>query len=160
MPLRFTLKPYERLIINGAAIRNGGRSADFLVETHCKFLRESEIIHEREADTACKRLCVTLQVIHLSDDAAAAETLFYEQANAILGAMPSAAAHVAAITEALDARQTHKAIKAGKRLVAYEADLLKRVAATPAATGSGVETGPAQPAPFMPMAASETPLPA
>ena len=127
MPLRFTLKPYERLIINGAAIRNGGRSADFLVETHCKFLRESEIIHESEADTACKQLCVTLQVIHLSDDPAWAEDLFYEQANAILRAMPSAAPYLTAVSEALDARQTHKAIKAGKRLVAYEADLLKRV---------------------------------
>ena len=127
MPLRFTLKPHERLIINGAAIRNGSRSADFLIETHCKFLRESEIIHESEADTACKRLCVTLQVIHLSEHAAEAETLFYEQASAILKAMPSAASHVAAISEALDVRQTHKAIKAGKQLVAYETELLKRV---------------------------------
>ena len=127
MPLRFTLKPHERLIINGASIRNGGRSADFLVETHCKFLRESEIIHESEADTACKRLCVTLQVIHLSDDPTAAETLFYEQATEILGAMPSAASYMTAISEALDARQTHKAIKAGKRLVGYEAALLERV---------------------------------
>lgn len=128
MPLRFTLKPYERLIINGAAIRNGARSADFLVETHCRFLRESEIIHESEADTACKRLCVTLQVIHLSEEAAAAERLFYEQANAILVAMPSAAPYLTAMSEALDERQTHKAIKAGKQLVAYEAELLKRVA--------------------------------
>ena len=129
MPLRFTLKPYERLIINGAAIRNGARNADFLVETQCKFLRESEIIRESEADTACKRLCVTLQVIHLSDQPADAVTLFYAQANTILRAMPSAAPHLTAISEALDERQTHKAIKAGKRLVAYEAELLKRVPA-------------------------------
>ena len=44
MPLRLELKPYERLIINGALLRNGDRRSTFLIETQCKFLRESEII--------------------------------------------------------------------------------------------------------------------
>lgn len=126
MPLRFTLKPHERLIINGASIRNGRRNADLLIETHCKFLRESEIIHESEATTACRKLCFTLQVIHLSDHPEEAENLFYAQANEILGAMPSTAPYLAAISAALSDKQTHKAIKAGKELIAYEDELLRR----------------------------------
>lgn len=125
MPLRITLKPYERLIINGASIKNGSKSADFLVETQCKFLRESEIIHESEADTPCKMLCVTLQVIHLSDSPIEAEHLFFRQAVNIMKFMPSAANFMSAIQDALSEKNTHKAIKAGKQLVFHERDLLE-----------------------------------
>lgn len=46
MPLRLDLKPYEGFLINGALIRNGSRRADILIETACRFLRESEVIKE------------------------------------------------------------------------------------------------------------------
>ncbi len=41
MALRIELKPQERLIINGALIRNGDRRSTFVIENQCKFLRES-----------------------------------------------------------------------------------------------------------------------
>lgn len=124
MGLRITLKPYEAIIINGATLRNGGKSADFLIETKCKFLREGEIIRESEADTPCKKLCVTLQVIHLSDEPSEAINLFFRQAVEVMGMMPSSAVFMAEIQSALAEMQTHKAIKAGKQLVYHERDLL------------------------------------
>lgn len=124
MPLRITLKPLERLIINGASIRNGSRNSSFLIENHCKFLREGEIIHESEADTPCKKLCVTLQVLHLSDNPAEVENLFFRQAADIMKEMPSAAVFMSVIQDALAEKNTHAAIKAGKQLVYHERDLL------------------------------------
>ncbi|WP_336486658.1 flagellar biosynthesis repressor FlbT [Methylobacterium nigriterrae] len=121
MPLRIELKPSERLIINGALIKNLDRKSAFLVEGQCKFLRESEIIRESEADTPCKKLCVTLQVIYLADDPAEAENLFVLQSTEILRQMPSAAPYLLAIHDELAARQYHRAIKAGRQLVAFEA---------------------------------------
>ena len=58
MPLRIELKPNERLIINGALIRNGDRRSVFMIENQCKFLRESEIIFEAEADTERVRVAI------------------------------------------------------------------------------------------------------
>ncbi|GJD48967.1 flagellum biosynthesis repressor protein FlbT [Methylobacterium crusticola] len=127
MPLRITLKPSERLIINGAAIRNGERSTSLLIETPCKFLRESEIIQESEADTACKRLCVTLQLLYLADHPPEAEDLLVQQSNAILKAMPTSAPYLLAIQDELAERQYHRALKRGKELVAYEQALLERL---------------------------------
>lgn len=124
MPLRITLKPFERLIINGASIRNGSKSADFLVETQCRFLREGEILHESEADTPCKKLCVTLQIIHLSENASEAEDLFFRQAVEIMRMMPSSAPFMAEIQTALAEKHTHRAIKTGKQLIFHERDLL------------------------------------
>ncbi|CAO4173536.1 flagellar biosynthesis repressor FlbT [Methylorubrum populi] len=135
MALRIELKPQERLIINGALIRNGDRRSVFVIENQCKFLRESEIISETEADTAAKRLCVTLQFIYLADNPAEAEDLFVRQASEILEAVPSTAPYILAIQDELSARQYHRAIKRGRELIAYERQLHDRLVAAPAAEG-------------------------
>ncbi|MCJ2075436.1 flagellar biosynthesis repressor FlbT [Methylobacterium sp. E-016] len=124
MPLRISLKPFERLIINGASIRNGSKAADFLIESHCKFIRESEIIRDSEADTPAKVICVTLQVIHLANDPTEAQGLLFAQAVELLKAMPSAATFLLKIQDALAAGQTYVALKAGKQLMYHERDLM------------------------------------
>lgn len=132
MPLRIELKPHERLIVNGALIRNGDRRSTFLIETQCKFLRESEIVTESEADTACKKLHLTLTVVYLSDDPTPGLALFYAQAAEVLRAVPSTAPHLAAIQGELDEGRFHAAIKRARNLVLYERDLLARLSAAPA----------------------------
>ena len=122
MPLRITLKPHERLIINGASIRNGNRSANFLFETRSRFLRESEILLERDADTPCKKLYVTLQVIHLSEAATEAEHLFFAQAVEVMRTIPSAAPLLAQIQDALSENETYAALKLCRQLVLHECD--------------------------------------
>ena len=130
MALRIELKPQERLIINGALIRNGDRRSTFVIENQCKFLRESEILTESEADTAAKRLCVTLQFIYLADNPPEAEDLFVRQATEIMKASPSMAPYILAIQDELSARQYHRAIKRGRELIAYERQLLDHLAAS------------------------------
>ena len=135
MPLRLELKPYERLIINGALIRNGDRRSTFLIETQCKFLRESEIITETEADTACKQIHLTLTVIYLADDPASGIDLFFQQAAELIRLVPAAAAQIAAIAEAVEAGTFYPAIKLGRKLVEWESAALAQ-AAKPAESGA------------------------
>ena len=125
MGLRLTLKPYERLIINGAAIRNGDRPVSFLIENQCKFLRESEIMHESDADTDCKKLCVTLQVLYLVDDPSAAIELFYAQARELMAMERRYAPYLLKIQNEIEAEQYYKAVKQGRDLIAYERNLLE-----------------------------------
>ncbi|KST57096.1 flagellar protein FlbT [Methylobacterium sp. GXS13] len=135
MPLRLELKPFERLIINGALIRNGDRRSTFLIETQCKFLRESEIITETEADTACKQIHLTLTVIYLADDPASGIDLFFQQAAELIRLVPAAAPQVAAIAEAVEAGTFYPAIKLGRKLVEWESAALAQ-AAKPAESGA------------------------
>jgi flagellar protein FlbT len=135
MPLRLELKPYERLIINGALIRNGDRRSTFLIETQCKFLRESEIITETEADTACKQIHLTLTVIYLADDPASGIDLFFQQAAELIRLVPAAAPQIAAIAEAVEAGTFYPAIKLGRKLVEWESAALAQ-AAKPAESGA------------------------
>ena len=120
MPLRLELKPFERLIINGALLRNGERRSTFLIETQCKFLRESEIITESEADTACKQLHLTLTVIYLADDPAQGIDLFFRQATDLIRQYPAAATQIAAIAEQIEAGEYYRALKLSRKLVEWE----------------------------------------
>lgn len=131
MPLRIELKPNERLILNGASIRNGDRRTSLLVETQCRFLRESEILRESEADTVCKRLCVTLQAIYMSEPGLrhVYDGILLAQMKAVVEAAPTCALYIADINELLEANQHHKAIKCAKMLIAREAELMGGVAA-------------------------------
>lgn len=125
MPLRITLKPGERLIINGASIKNGDRSADILFENHCKFLRGSEIILESEADTPSKRVCLLIQIIHLSENSDETERLFFEQALRVMKSTPSAAPFLLEIQQFLSSGETHRAIKAGRQLMFHEREIME-----------------------------------
>lgn len=120
MALRITLKPYERMIINGALIRNGDRNHDFIIETQCKFLRESEIIREEEVDTPCKQLRMTMQVLYLAEDPSKYQALLLQQASEVLNAMPSAAPYISAMSKHLEAGQPYKALKEARLLANHE----------------------------------------
>lgn len=124
MPLRITLKPRERLIINGASIRNGDRSADIVFENHSKFLRGSEIILESEATTPCKKLCLLIQIIHLSESSEETEQLFFQQSVGIMKIMPTAAPFLLEIQQYLTSNETHRAIKAARQLMFHEQEII------------------------------------
>lgn len=132
MPLKIELKPFERLLIGNAAIRNGSRRSSFVIETVTKFLRESDVITESEADTACKRLYLTLTVIYLSDDPSEAENLFVVQASELMAAVPSTAPYLRDINDHVAAREFYRALKRGKDLIQYEATLAGRLTHPPA----------------------------
>ena len=131
MPLKIELKPFERLLIGNAAIRNGSRRASFVIETVTKFLRESDVITESEADTPCKRLYLTLTVMYLADDPAPAEDLFMAQANELMAAVPSTAPYIRDIHAEIETKNFYRALKRGKDLVQYEASLAERLANPP-----------------------------
>lgn len=133
MPLKIELKPGERLLIGGAAIRNGPRRSSFAIETMTNFLRGSDIISESEADTACKRLYLTLTVLYLAEPTVEAEDLFVRQANALMEAAPSMAPYLRDIHDLLADGERYRALKRCRDLIQYEQSLTERLGA-PAAS--------------------------
>lgn len=123
MALRITLKPHERVIINGAMIRAGDRSSYILVENQCRFLRETDFVDEHYADTMCKKLCLIVQSIHLSDKS---EALMIELSNLstrIKATHPEMNELVDKIEKAVSNNETYLAVKTGKQLMAREVEI-------------------------------------
>lgn len=125
MPLRIDLKPFERMIVNGAAIRNGSKRSTFIVETRSKILREGDIIREDEANTPCKKVYLALVQMYLSDKPMEAETSFMLQATEIMRAAPSMRPFFLAIFEDTQAGDYYKALKCGRKLIEYEERLME-----------------------------------
>ena len=134
MPLRIELKPFERVIIGNAKIRNGSRRTELMIETHSKVLREADIITEGEANTPCKRLYFSLEQMYLASDPGALEATFVAQAGEIMKAAPSMAPFIAAIHERILDRDFYQALKRGKELVLYEQGLLAGLDQAPSGT--------------------------
>lgn len=65
MPLKFTLRPGEKVIVNGAVIGRGEEPGSFYLFNKANFLRGREVMKDDAADTIEKRLYLIIQLIYL-----------------------------------------------------------------------------------------------
>jgi flagellar protein FlbT len=69
MPLSLRLKPGERLIVNGAVLRNGSpRAIELELLNHVTTLHERDLMLPEEAETPLQRLYFTVQMMHLEPE--------------------------------------------------------------------------------------------
>ncbi|MBX9746498.1 MAG: flagellar biosynthesis repressor FlbT, partial [Hyphomonadaceae bacterium] len=56
MPLKLSLRPGEKFVVNGAVVQNGDRRAALVLQNKASVLREKDIMQAEEADTPAKRI--------------------------------------------------------------------------------------------------------
>jgi flagellar protein FlbT len=76
MPLKLSLKPHEKFVLNGAVLMNGDRRASLVIENKASILREKDIMQAEEADTPIKRIYFPIMMMYLDADASQA---YYEE---------------------------------------------------------------------------------
>jgi flagellar protein FlbT len=83
-PFRISLKPSERIYVNGAVIRVDRRvSLEFLNDV--QFLLENHVMQAEQADTPLRQLYFIVQIMVMSpNDSAAARALFRERLKEVL----------------------------------------------------------------------------
>lgn len=123
MALKLTLKPEEKVIVNGAVIANGGAKTTLSIENSAIILRQKDILTEEQANTPAKRIYFCLQLAYLDSDH---ERDYLEKANLLVRDFVEAAptGEVKQILEAVgtdvSSRNYFKALKQLKKLIAYE----------------------------------------
>ena len=65
MPLKLTLRPRERFVLNGGVLINGDRRSDLIIENQVSLLRERDILQSDEADTPMKRIYFTIMMMYM-----------------------------------------------------------------------------------------------
>jgi flagellar biosynthesis repressor protein FlbT len=65
VPLKFTLRPGEKVIVNGAVIGRGEEPGSFYLFNKANFLRGREVMKDGAADTIEKKLYLIIQLIYL-----------------------------------------------------------------------------------------------
>jgi len=128
MPLKITLKPGERMVIDGAVIRNGDAKTMFTIENRVPLLREKDILAEEEAHTVCRRIYYVIQLMYIDKtDPVAHHAAYWKLVQPLVKAAPSSVALVDRISEQILAGQFYRALRLAKKLVAYEEEVMKRV---------------------------------
>ncbi|MBL4618299.1 MAG: flagellar biosynthesis repressor FlbT, partial [Robiginitomaculum sp.] len=70
MPLKLSLKPGEKFVLNGAVVQNGERRANLILQNQASVLREKDIMQEAEANTPAKRVYFPVMMMYLDAECA------------------------------------------------------------------------------------------
>ena len=68
MPLNLTLKPGERLVINGCAIRNSDRRHVLTIESHADVIRGKDLLDPDSAATPVSKIYFLIQTVLIRAD--------------------------------------------------------------------------------------------
>ncbi len=128
MPLRLTLKPNERAILGGAVLTNGKHRAELFVETEVPVLRGADILSPALVRTPCERIVLAIQLMYVDPQRRPAHEQAYRQlVDDVLDASPSSRALIEPIDAEVRAGRFYPALKLGRKLLAYERELLSHV---------------------------------
>jgi flagellar biosynthesis repressor protein FlbT len=126
MSLKITLKSNERLIVGGAVVKNGSKGIVLFIENTVPILREKDIMGEKDANTPCKRVYFTLQLMYIDEpNVPQYRASLAEQVKEIMAAAPSTIPIIEQINERIEAGNYYQALKTARNLIEYEEELLK-----------------------------------
>jgi flagellar biosynthesis repressor protein FlbT len=124
MALKVELKPKERIIIGTVVIRNDDQRTRLFIEGEAPILREKDILTPALADSPAKKIYLALQLMYLSQDIGKHHGTYFALVKEFLQAAPSALPLIAEINNRILNDELYKALKAARRLIAYEQDLI------------------------------------
>jgi flagellar biosynthesis repressor protein FlbT len=70
MPLKLSLKPGEKFVLNGAVLSNGDKRASLVVQNKACVLREKDIMQPEEANTPARRVYFPIMMMYLDEETA------------------------------------------------------------------------------------------
>ncbi len=127
MALIIDLKPSERVIIGNALITNDNMRTRLHIEGDAPILREKDIMREDEANSPCKKIYLTVQLMYLSNKPESLHNIYFDLARDIQNAAPSATFFFMKISEHIMNGEYYKALKESRNLVEHERELLENV---------------------------------
>jgi flagellar biosynthesis repressor protein FlbT len=127
MALKITLKPNERMIIDGAVIANGSTVTDFVSENKVPVLRQSDILSEKDADSPCRRIYFAIQLMYVDrENQATHYANFWNLSQDLVKAAPSMLGFIDQVSEHILSNRHYQALKLTKKMINYEQEVLSR----------------------------------
>lgn len=124
MSLKVELKPHERLIIGNCVVTNSDQRTRLFIDGRAPVLREKDILTESTANTPARRIYFAVQLMYLDDNIETLRKDYFALVNDIVTAAPSCIPIIDQINNEILTGSLYKALKAAKRLIQHEQDLL------------------------------------
>jgi flagellar protein FlbT len=141
MPLKLSLKPGEKFVLNGAVVQNGDRRGVLILQNKASVLREKDIMQAEEASSPARRIYFPVMMMYL-DEANASRVYdeFAHRLNEFMSAIGTASILVdcVAVSRHVMAREYYKALMLCRKLIEYEDERLGNVSTSlPKGGGAG-----------------------
>lgn len=117
MPLKVVLKPGETLVVNGAVIGSGDRTATIFLHNEAQFLRGREMLRADEAVGPERALYHAIQLAYLGQGT---DGEVHAALAAVRRARPDAIEEIAAVAELLSQRRHYQALRRCRALFPRE----------------------------------------
>lgn len=128
MPLKITLKPNERIIIDGAVITNGNTPSDLLIENNVPVLRQKNIMSEQDADSPCRRIYFVIQLMYVdTQNLETYHNMYWDLVRDLVEVAPSMLNLIDQISEYILNTDYYQALKLTRELIDYEEEVINRV---------------------------------
>lgn len=141
MPLKLSLKPGEKFVLNGAVVQNGDRRSSLVLQNKASVLREKDIMQPDDVQTPARRIYFPVMMMYLDEDNA---EKFYDEfvrrLTEFMGVItnPQVLADCVNISRHCMAREYYKALMSCRKLVEYEDERLGHV---PSGLSAGGDAG-------------------
>jgi flagellar protein FlbT len=131
MPLKLSLKPGERFVLNGAVVQNGDRRCSLVLQNKASVLREKDIMQAEEVTSPARHVYFPVMMMYL--DEAQADKYYDEFLRRMTEFMtvianPTVLAECVAVSKSIMSREYYKALMGCRKLIDYEDERLGRKA--------------------------------
>jgi flagellar biosynthesis repressor protein FlbT len=141
MPLKLSLKPGEKFVLNGAVVQNGDRRSALLLQNKASVLREKDIMQADEATTPSRRIYFPVMMMYLDQaECDRYQDAFVKRLSEFMGAVrnPEVLTDCVNVSRYVMTREYYKALMLCRKLIEYEDERLGNVASRVSAGGAAV----------------------
>lgn len=131
MPLKLSLKPQEKFVVNGAVLQNGDRRGVLLLQNKASVLREKDIMQPEDANSPAKRIYFPVMMMYLDGGPPKGANYdhFVERITEFMGAIsnPEIMRECVALSKDVMGCDYYRALGRCRKLIAYENEVLGNV---------------------------------
>ena len=131
MPLKLSLKPGEKFVLNGAVVQNGDRRSALLLQNKASVLREKDIMQPEDANSPSRRIYFPVMMMYLEQGSGERfHDEFVQRLSEFMSAIrnPDILADCVNISRFVMVREYYKALSLCRKLIEYEDERLGNVA--------------------------------
>ena len=141
MPLKLSLKPGEKFVLNGAVVQNGDRRSVLVLQNKASVLREKDIMQQDDANTPARRIYFPVMMMYLDENSADRYyDEFVRRLTEFMGVInnPDVLADCVNISKHCMSREYYKALMLCRKIMDYEDERLGNV---PSSVSAGRDEG-------------------
>ena len=123
MPLKLSLKPGEKFVLNGAVVQNGDRRGVLILQNKASVLREKDILQPEDAKTPARRIYLPVMMMYIEPaEASKFYDEFVQRMSEFMGVIrnPQVLAECVTVSRHCMQRDYYKALLGCRKLIEYE----------------------------------------